>query len=1142
MRKINLFVVVFILLLSAQIYAQCTITSYANGTPSSIQVCPGTNVVLSAVGNCPTYLMNNDFNLGHAGTGWQATNQAMFTNPCAPHSPDGTTYMWMGSTSTAPRILTTVPFNVSSGGTISFQMRYAVQSLSSPCEGPDLYNEGIAVQYSTNNGSTWVTIAYYAPNGNILTAIPTSTSPGTSGQTPFTVWTTQTLQIPAAAQTNATRFRWAQTVSTSNVYDHWGIDNVTIGVPPPNINIWWAHGPTGPNPPTVSPTTTTTYTVYISNQTETVQNSVQVIVQQPAVLQINNLPSSVCSNSGTIALSGNPAGGTFSGPGMSGNIFNPATAGAGQHTITYSYNTSVGCNSTTTKVINVLPAPNANAGTDQIICAGQSANLTAFGGVSYVWSNNNQTQNINVTPNVNTTYVVSVTGANGCSATDNVVVTVNPLPIANAGNNVYICIGNSTQLNASGGSSFVWSPATGLSNTNTPNPLATPNATTTYTVLLTDGNGCTSTSSVVVTVNSLPPANAGIDQSICVGYSAILNASGGTSYTWSPATGLNNTNTFSPTANPSITTTYTVTATDASGCSATDNMVLTVLTLPPVNAGPDASVCFGSSTQLNASGGVSYAWSPATGLNNTNIFNPTANPSLTTTYTVTATDASGCSATDNMVLTVLALPPANAGIDTAVCSGTSAHLNASGGVSYTWSPQNSLNNNNINNPVASPQNTTTYMVSVTDANGCLQTDAVVVSILSLPNASGGNNSAVCEGFSTQLTASGGVSYVWNTGDITPVITVSPPSTTTYTVTVTDQFTCSETSSVVVQVNYPPPANAGQDFSLCLGDFGSLNASGGTQYQWSPTYGLSDIGIAAPTVSPPMTTTYTVTVTDIDGCSATDDVTVSIFPAPNIAFNADVYNGCSPLSVNFNDLSTPQMQSWLWNFGDTNSSNNSSSLQNPLHTFQNPGAYSIALTVTTPDGCQKTLQYNNIINVYPNPVASFNASPDTGSIEQPTISFTDESIGASTWLWNFGDPASGSNNYSNNQNPEHAFYNEGLYIVYLSVQSQFGCTDSAFAQIRILPEFTFYVPNTFTPNGDGINDHFRGYGESIIDYKMYIYNRWGALIFESDNINSAWDGRSSSNFMVLPQDVYVYKIILKDINGKEHRFVGHVTLL
>ncbi|OPZ98963.1 MAG: hypothetical protein BWY70_01101 [Bacteroidetes bacterium ADurb.Bin408] len=305
----KIFLPIIILGITVSLKAQqCTVTAYANGAQATVQICLGDSVALTSVGNCNNYVLNNDFNNGTPGTGWSATNQAMFTNPCQPNSPDGTIYFWMGSTSPAPRNLTTVDFDISQGGSIQFEMRYSIQAANSPCEGPDEYDEGMAIQYSTNGGSTWTTIEYYAPNGDILNYIPTASTPGASGNTPFTVWTTRTVPIPAPAWTPSTRFRWAQTSSTSEVFDHWGLDNVSIQVPPPLITYWWSHGPTVQNPPAVFPTTTTTYTVYMSDGTDTVQSSVNVIVH-PIPTSTFTAVSPVCvGNTSTITYTGTGIG------------------------------------------------------------------------------------------------------------------------------------------------------------------------------------------------------------------------------------------------------------------------------------------------------------------------------------------------------------------------------------------------------------------------------------------------------------------------------------------------------------------------------------------------------------------------------------------------------------------------------------------------------------------------------------------------------------------------------------------------------------------------------------------------------------------------------------------------------------------
>ncbi|RMG91885.1 MAG: hypothetical protein D6706_17760, partial [Chloroflexi bacterium] len=221
-------------------------------------------------------------------------------------------------------------------------------------------------------------------------------------------------------------------------------------------------------------------------------------------------------------------------------------------------------------------------------------------------------------------------------------ITVKPGPTANTGPDAMICPGGSTTLSASGGTSFIWHPGDGLSDSTIANPVASPSTTTRYIVEVFDNFGCSDTASVLVTVAAPPQANAGPDDSICSGGSTTLTAAGGVAYSWSPASSLSNPNSATTQASPLTTTTYTVTVTDANGCTATDDVTITVLPAPVANAGPDVTICKGQSTQLSASGGVSYTWSPATGLSATNIPDPVASPQSTTTYSVTVTDANGC--------------------------------------------------------------------------------------------------------------------------------------------------------------------------------------------------------------------------------------------------------------------------------------------------------------------------------------------------------------------------------------------------------------------------------------------------------------------------------------------------------------------
>ena len=267
------------------------------------------------------------------------------------------------------------------------------------------------------------------------------------------------------------------------------------------------------------------------------------------------------------------------------------------------------------------------------------------------------------------------------------------------------------------------------------NPTASPTVTTTYTVTVTDGNSCTNTDQVTITVNPLPIADAGVDQTICDGQSATIGGSptgpAGATYLWDNGASLSSTSVANPIATPTVTTTYSVTVTDGNSCSAIDQVTITVNPTPNVDAGADQVICNlgsviigGSPTSLTA--GATFLWDNAATLSNATVANPTASPTVTTTYTVTVTHPNLCTATDQMTVTVNPLPIADAGVDQDICIGSSTTIGGSptgpAGATYVWDNGASLSSTSIANPIASPTVTTTYSVTVTDGNSCTAVD------------------------------------------------------------------------------------------------------------------------------------------------------------------------------------------------------------------------------------------------------------------------------------------------------------------------------------------------------------------------------------------------------------------------------------
>jgi gliding motility-associated-like protein len=361
---------------------------------------------------------------------------------------------------------------------------------------------------------------------------------------------------------------------------------------------------------------------------------------------------------------------------------------------------------------------------------------------------------------------------------------------------------------------------------------------------------------------------------ICPGDSTSLTAGGATTYAWAPTTGLSATSGANVMAGPTTTTTYTVTG-NTSGCTATATAIVTAAPLPTVVVTPaSTTICLGTSDTLVASGASSYVWAPSTGLNTTSGATVIANPSSTITYTVAGTDLSGCSSSTTVTVTVTPGIVPDAGSNVAICAGDSVQLNASGGTTYTWSTSIGLSCSNCDDPMASPPFTTTYTVMVGDGNCPPATDAVTVTVNPVPIATIIGDTIVCPGEQIILTATGGPSYTWSTGGTTASITYNPITPLFVFVTVSANG-CADTAQIFIDLFGVDQVVAFQDTTITLGSSVQLIAIGGSSWNWSPATGLSCSNCPDPIASPQITTTYTVSAVDSNGCASSDHVTVTI---------------------------------------------------------------------------------------------------------------------------------------------------------------------------------------------------------------------------------------------------------------------------
>jgi gliding motility-associated-like protein len=293
---------------------------------------------------------------------------------------------------------------------------------------------------------------------------------------------------------------------------------------------------------------------------------------------------------------------------------------------------------------------------------------------------------------------------------------------------------------------------------------------------------------------------------------------------------------------------------------------------------------------------------------------------------------------------------------------------------------------------------------------------------------------------------------------------------------------------------------------------------------------------------------TLTTNDPDGpCTpASSDVIVTLFQNPVIHFIADKKKGCPVHCVNFSDSSFVvggNVTQWKWDFGDTGSSANTSDLAKPKHCYEKTGFYDVSLMVTSDQGCVSSQTVPRMIQVFAIPIAEFTPTPVPASMYDPQVTLKNgSSPDVVYWNYHFGDGDSISPKV---KSPVHMYPGIALstYTATLHVRNADGCVNQVEHLIEIGPEFSFYIPNAFTPiRNDGHNDTFFGKGIGIVKYHIWIFDRWGNMVFDTPDIDTGWDGRANNGVDVAQQDVFVWKVQLTDIFGKIHNYIGTVTLV
>ncbi len=804
------------------------------------------------------------------------------------------------------------------------------------------------------------------------------------------------------------------------------------------------------------------------------------------------------------------------GDGGTSNVQFPthAYATGGQYTATLIATSANGCQDTTSQPITVYQLPQVEF-TSTGICSNDTVHFTNQSTdvfpLTYEWDfGDNSTETI---PSPSHLYAVAnnypvslkATSSVGC---ENIMVHITAIfapPVVDAGPDIQACMQSNVTLTGTGAQTYSWT--NGVQN-----GVQFLAAAGNYTVTGTDANGCIDDDQVIIGLLPLPVVDAGPDEVICLNQSVALNAVGAITYVWD--NGTPNGGTVSPGVGSTV---FHVTGTDANGCSNTDQLTVLVNPLPIVDAGTDHTICYDGEITLDATGAITYAWS--NNLANGTTFNPT----VAGNYVVVGTDANGCSNSDSMVVAFFPTPVIDAGPDIQVCVLTEISMNVTGAQTYIWS-------SGIQNNTPFFPNAGQYTVIGTDINGCRAYDTVAVSFFPVPQVNAGPDQELCATTSTTLQATGSVNYSWNSGIQNGDILTPGIGNNLYTVVGTDANGCSDTDQVAILVHPLPIVNAGTDQVICQNAQVTLLATGAQTYTW--TNGVMNGQPFTPTIA----SFYTVTGTDVHGCTDTDSVLIAFEIPPSLNMNFSVNEGCAPLEVDMANASGTA-NNCMWSFSDGTSAVGCDA----THLFETAGCWDVTLTSTSPIGCVYDTTLSQAICVFPTPHAAFQPTV-YGMLEtDPTTAFNNSSIGAVAYDWDFGDGTG-----SNQESPIHTYSEDiATYEVILTATSDHGCVDTAIATVWVEEDLIYYVPNTFTPDGDGHNEDFKPVIESGFDpnsYHFYIYNRWGQQVFESEDINEGWDG--TFNGFTAQDGTYTWKIEFKSTVRRrvDNVVTGHVNIL
>ncbi len=813
---------------------------------------------------------------------------------------------------------------------------------------------------------------------------------------------------------------------------------------------------------------------------------------------------------------------------------------------------SDGCSKIIYAMIEVEPIPVLSIfSSGNIACEGDSIHLMASSlspNCNFVWNTGDSSNLLNTIGNQSKTYQVDAISPNACIGKDSVTINIYARPQISLNQlNPTICAGDTLILKVNADSLLNLNWNIGYSgNTAT----IQPNYSQIISIIATDSNGCLDTALSNISVIPLPNIQLTASTTVCcINDSVAIQAqttNPNLQLVWSNG---NVSNSIS--INPTNTNYYSITATDTFGCINADSILISVNPAPQITIVPTANaICKGDSTNLSIvsnNNNLSYAW----GVGNT-VSQISVSPLVTSYFDVTVTDSIGCATHDSIELTVYNLPTVNFISPVRICLGDTIILEPyiSGSISqFAWSNGSTSSSINIHPSINTP-----YSLTVTDTNQCSNSDDIIVEVATLPIITIiANDSIFCSGEPIYLQANSNhslSSIIWSNGNIGINMQAIANHSKYYFLEAFDSNYCIGHDSIYLEVKATPSCAIQGAEHVCENESAAYsyigNGGNNLNYNWHfdglPNLSGNQNGLVYAQWTQAGNYQIILQVEEFQCFSIPDTLIVQVNPVPILNFTTQSNHHCDSSSVKFIS-DNPAMASYAWNFGDPLSNADTSSLESPSYIYSVPGNYSVSLLATNQFGCSSSLTIDSLVTVFPKPNASFRVSTKKPDLNNSRVNFFNYSTDYDQLSWDFGEPASGIYNTTDETHPYHIYISEGQFIAKLMLENNYQCFDTAYTIIRIEDGSRLYVPSAFSPDGNGLNDYFLPIfaNEEIKEFEMYIFNRWGINTFSTHQYEG-WNGNDQNSNESCEPNFYSYVIYIIDSKNVRRKYTGSLTLV